>query len=86
MKSLVTILGYISFVISYLPTVIKVVKYVEQAYSETDGKKKKELALIALDEALNLSGLPEEKQKDIINFLSGLIDTVVAFLNLKKTW
>lgn len=86
MATLLKIISFLNLVVRYLPTVIKVVQDVEKLYKEKDGQEKKRIAIGLLDEALNITSLSEEKQKEIINFVSGLIDAVVAFLNLKKAW
>jgi uncharacterized protein (UPF0147 family) len=81
-----TLIALISYVTKYLPTVINVVKTVEEiAKNKTmTSLEKKQKALDLLDEVLNFTNLPEEKQKDIINFISGLIDMVVSVLNMKN--
>lgn len=71
--------NFFKILISYLPIVIRVVKEVENIYKEQDGQKKKEIAISFL---LQIIKVPEEKQKDIKNLLSGLIDVVVAIFNL----
>lgn len=86
MTTLLNIISFLNIVVRYLPTVIKVVQDVEKLYKEKDGQEKKRIAIGLLDEVLNITSLSEEKQKEIINFVSGLIDAVVAFLNLKKAW
>lgn len=86
MVALLKIVSFLNLVVKYLPTVIKVVQKVEALYKEKDGKEKKEIAMELLDEALNITSLSEEKQKEIVNFVSGLIDAIVAFLNLKNAW
>ena len=84
MVALLQIVSFLNLVVKYLPTVIKVVQKVEALYKEKDGKEKKKIAMELL--ALNINSLSEEKQKEIVNFVSGLIDAVVAFLNLKNAW
>lgn len=86
MMTLLKIISFLNLVVRYLPTVIKVVQDVEKLYKEKDGQEKKRIAIELLDGALNITSLSEEKQKEITNFVSGLIDAVVAFLNLKKAW
>lgn len=72
-------LNILRILITYLPVVIKVVREVERIHAEQDGQKKKEIAISFL---LQIIKVPEEKQKDIKNLLSGLIDVVVAIFNL----
>ncbi|ABJ91430.1 hypothetical protein YS40_036 [Thermus phage phiYS40] len=86
MVAILKIISFLNLVVQYLPTVIKVVQKVESLYKEKDGKEKKRIAMDLLDEALNITSLSEEKQKEIVNFVSGLIDAVVSFLNLKNAW
>jgi len=78
----------ISYVTKYMPTIVKVVKKVEELskYKQMTSAEKKQKALELLDEVLNFTSLPEDKQKDVINFVSGLIDAVVAVMNLKKSF
>ena len=73
--------NFFKILISYLPIVIRVVKEVENIYKEQDGQKKKEIAINFLLEVVKV---PEQKQKDIKNLLSGLIDVVVAIFNMTK--
>ena len=86
MMTLLKVISFLNLVVRYLPTVIKVVQDVEKLYKEKDGQEKKRIAIGLLDEVLNITSLSEEKQKEILNFVSGLIDAVVAFLNLKNAW
>lgn len=74
-------LNVFRILISYLPVVIRVVREVEKIYTEQDGQKKKEIAINFLLEVVKV---PEQKQKDIKNLLSGLIDVVVAIFNMTK--
>ncbi|AZU97670.1 hypothetical protein PGDDIFCJ_00040 [Thermus phage YS40_Isch] len=86
MVALLKIISFLNLAVQYLPTVIKVVQKVEDLYKEKDGKGKKKIAMELLDEALDITSLSEDKQKEIVNFVSGLIDAVVAFLNLRNAW
>lgn len=80
------VVSAISLVIKYVPTVLTVVKYVEEFYKEKDGQEKKKIAMEMLEEILSHTNLSEDKKKNILNAVSGLIDLIVSTLNLKKLW
>jgi hypothetical protein len=78
-------LKFISVVISFLPTILSVVKKVEEFYKETDGAEKKKIAMSMLEELLS-KRLSKEKTDSILQVADKSIDFVVAVLNAYKLW
>jgi len=85
MLNIVKIIQFLSLATKYWPLVNKVVKYVE-TFKNLSGEEKKEKAMEIIFESVDLSSLDEKNKKYLKNFLSALIDAVVAFLNLKNAW
>lgn len=80
------VVSVISLVIKYVPTVLAVVKHVEEFHKEKDGQEKKKIAMEMLEKILNLTNFSEDKKKNILNAVSGLTDLIVSMLNLRKLW
>lgn len=83
--NIVKIVQFSSLAIKYWPLITKTIKYVE-TFKNLSGQEKKEKAMEIIFESIDLSALDEKNKKHLKNFISALVDAIVAFLNLKNAW
>lgn len=83
--NIVKIVQFSSLAIKYWPLINKTIKYVE-TFKNLSGQEKKEKAMEIIFESIDLSTLDEKNKKHLKNFISALVDAIVAFLNLKNAW
>lgn len=78
-------LKFISIALTFLPTILSVVRKVEKFYKEKDGAEKKKIAMSMLEELLS-KRFSKEKTESLVQVVDKGIDFVVAVLNAYKLW
>lgn len=86
MQNLLVFIKYLLLIKKYFSVVSDVVEKVEEIAKASDGETKKKIAMEMLQNTLNLTNLADDQKKKILNLVSGLVDTVVAFKNLLNLW
>jgi hypothetical protein len=84
-EDMLQVLKFISIALTFLPTILSVVRKVEKFYKEKDGVEKKKIAMSMLEELLS-KRFSKEKTESLVQVVDKGIDFVVAVLNAYKLW